>query len=147
MSPTWVIIAVALASPLLTLLGLILNHRYQWIGKKAEILGVSDGKRIEQETTVITEIFDRLDKAESSLEQQTEHTRRCEEELKIERRERLKSEFDMRTEMQTYELISDILIARNPGTETEVVEIRERMKARKAKLRDEIFLGEFPDKK
>lgn len=29
---------------------------------------------------------------------------------------------------------------------TEVVEIRERMKARKAKLRDEIFVSEF-DKK
>lgn len=139
MSPTWVIILVGIASPLATILGLILNHRYQWIGKKAEIAGASDGKRIEQETTLVTEVFDRLDKAE-------EHNRQCEEDLKNERRERLSSEFDMRTEMQTYELISDILIARNPGTETEVIEIRERMKARKVKLRDEIFMGEF-DKK
>lgn len=147
MTPTWVIILVGMASPLLTLLGLILNHRYQWVGKKAELSGATDGKRIDQETTVITEIFDRLDKAESSLAQSTEHTRRCEEELKTERRERLKSEFEMRTEMQTYELISDILIARCPGAETEVVEIRERMKERKAKLRDEIFVSEFPEKK
>lgn len=136
---TWASILVSLSGTLLTLGGLYLNHRFQWMGKRAEVQGTSDGKRIEQETTLVSEVFDRLDRAE-------EQNKQCEKDLKAERAERLKSEFDMRTEMQTLELISDILIARCPGAETEVVEIRERMKARKAKLRDEIFVSEF-DKK
>ena len=132
-----VIIIVAVASPMFTFLAAMVASRRGWLGTVMQqqttlALGLDTNKTV-QETAVIKELFERLEKQEA-------HTARCEQELATERRERVREVTELNADLNSVWGTVDIILHERPELEKVVEDTRERMERRRQAQRDKMLL-------
>jgi predicted transposase YdaD len=133
---------IALASPVLTFLGLVIAARMGLLSKLLEqkaslTLGLATATTA-KETVVIQEIFDRLDKAEAAKDA-------CAEDLTNERRERESEVSGLNADLNAVWMTVELMLMLKPELEQQVEETRRRMETRREAQRLKARLsGEYP---